>query len=404
MVIGNQGSQRNGENWLWWSTYPYLGSLSGGSLSVLSEDITEFTDIIQNSLFVSGSCDPSISGYRCAPFKTEVNDSNSIFRRINRGQDLDTGTNTSVSNGVPFNHSELNQTSRSSSGSFDGGIDDYLVITVIEESSGNVGFYHGNKTEQQLYTDPFTLDGPGWDSQNVKEPSNRFIHDYESYLKVWSEIQDLSGETNTYVYTVPNGDSRNNAFQMHNIASYLGETVTQQEFLDEFGESIQSVGSQNLNLSALTHSNVYSALTSTVAYQYYLSESEQNGAGLKNFGVIIDPSLANYEEYTTIVALGISLDYFLKDGFIYFGTCYEFYKEDLTITPIITLDADDIVKNVCSNQHCANLCPSPTPSVTPSNTPTPSITPSITPTTTVTQTNTPSITPTKTPPSTVNRK
>ena len=45
-IIGDNSN--NGENWLWWSVYPYLGSLTGGTVDGGTTNITEFNSAVNN--------------------------------------------------------------------------------------------------------------------------------------------------------------------------------------------------------------------------------------------------------------------------------------------------------------------------------------------------------------------
>jgi hypothetical protein len=393
-VIGNSQDMANGENWLWWSVYPYLGSLSGGTLSDGST-IYEFDDVVEHSTFVNESCDSSKSGYRCAPYKTQVNDFGSIAQRINRGLDLDDGISSTVSNGVAFSHDNLNETYTSGIGQFDGGEKDYLVITFIEESDGEIGMYHGQSTKEDLIYDPFVLKGYGWDLSQSKEPTNRYIHDYESYLSVWADItNNESGEINTALYSVTDDLHSNFAFVLHNLAAIEGKTISASDFQTKYSESITDVGPQNLNLSILTSENPYSDLETTTNFNDVLNpEQRENGPGLTNFGFFTDPSLTKWDDNIYLTEIGTKVDYFLKDGFIYAGQCYQFLRYE-DVTPVVIINESDIVKNICSTDDCVPLlCPSPT--ATPTNTI------QLTPTLTPTITNTPFITRTPTPTSTI---
>ena len=310
-VIGEDAN--NGENWLWWASYPYLGSLTGGTLSD-STLITEFNSPVTNSIYNSQWCSSEVAG-ECVPNSVQFNDENqasSAYRRINRGYQLtgSYGTGDLRSNGVPFNHNDLDFSSTSGPGTFSGGESNYIVIFVIDESDSAVGFYTGslNKVEH-LYMTPFRLTGNYWNIQTEEEYTNRYQYDYESYLKVWEDIQNNNGQVNGLVYPV--ADSNVGAtppFVLHSVASSEGDTITAPDFLNNYGENITSVGTYNLNLSALTVTNVYSGLTSTTAYQN-LSPNYQNGAGLKHFGILSDPTVVSFNES---VVTG-SLDSFLNN-------------------------------------------------------------------------------------------
>ena len=310
-IIGENSD--NGENWLWWASYPYLGSLTGGTLSDNTQ-INEFNSPVTNSIYSSQFCSSNVGG-ECVPKSVQFNDENQtlgIFRRINRGYQL-TGSYGVVdlrSNGVPFDHNDLDFSSTSGPGTFSGEESNYIVIFVIDESDSAVGLYTGtiNKS-QHLYEFPFRLEGTYWVNSNVKEYTNRYQYDYESYLKVWEDIQNNNGQVNGLVYPVANSNlGPTPAFVLHSVASSEGDTISTGDFLINYGENITSVGPYNLNLSALTNTNVYSGLTSSTAYQN-LSPNNQNGAGLKHFGILSDPTVVSFNE---TVVTG-SLDSFLNN-------------------------------------------------------------------------------------------
>ena len=310
-VIGENAN--NGENWLWWASYPYLGSLTGGTLSD-STVISEFNSPITNSLYNSQWCSSNVGG-ECVPNSVEFNDENqtsSAYRRINRGYQLtgSYGIEDLRSNGVPFDHNDLDFSSTSGPGTFSGQESNYIVIFVIDESDSAVGFYTGNIGKSEyIYTQPFWLTGNHWNLQTEKEYSNRYQYDYESYLKVWEDIQNNNGQVNGLVYPVASSNvGATPPFVLHSVASSEGDTISSSDFLINYGENITSVGPYNLNLSALTVTNVYSGLTSSTAYQN-LSPNYQNGAGLKHFGILSDPTVVSFNES---VVTG-SLDSFLNN-------------------------------------------------------------------------------------------
>ena len=310
-IIGETSD--NGENWLWWASYPYLGSLTGGTLSDNTQ-INEFNSPVTNSIYSSQFCSSNVGG-ECVPKSVQFNDENQTlgtFRRINRGYQLtgSYGIVDSRSNGVPFDHNDLDFSSTSGPGTFSGDESNYIVIFVIDESDSAVGLYTGtiNKVEH-LDEFPFRLEGTYWDNSNVKEYTNRYQYDYESYLKVWEDIQNNDGQVNGLVYPVAGSNlGPTPAFVLHSVASSEGDTISAPDFLINYGENITSVGPYNLNLSALTITNVYSGLTSSTAYQN-LSPNNQNGAGLKHFGILSDPTVVNFNE---TVVTG-SLDSFLNN-------------------------------------------------------------------------------------------
>ena len=306
-VIGENG--KNGENWLWWVSYPYLGSLTGGTVS--GSTVLEFDEEVPNSE-VNNACKTS-STTDCIPKSVEFNDFKNIYQRINRGEQLTGGsTDDPRSNGVPFDHDDLDFSETSGPGSFSGKEINYIVIIVADEADGVVGLYHGRQSKSQLYTNPFELLGNGWDNNDGGvEYTNRFQHDYESYLKVWEEIQNSGGTVNGLIYPVIDSSVNRIPFVQHSIAAIEGETISELDFNEKYGDSANSMtdmGPEDLILTALTYTNVYSGLTGTTVYQD-LDPQYQNGAGLKNFGLYVDPKVTNFTE--TVVAN--TLDSFLTD-------------------------------------------------------------------------------------------
>ena len=136
---------------------------------------------------------------------------------------------------------------------------------------------------------------------------------------------------------------------LHSVAASEGDTISTSNFLTNYGQNITSVGPYSLNLSALNTINPYSGLTTTTAYQN-LSPTNQNGAGLKHFGILSDPTVNNFTE----TSVTNSLDGFLVNietplNVIYVqtggrvrnevynlsGDCYT--VESVSITPPTTL-------------------------------------------------------------------
>ena len=298
-VIGKPNN--NGENWLWWASYPYLGSLTGSSL------VSEYNTAVTGSKYDIDYCKSNSGG--CVPKNSEFRDDQTIYQRINRGLDLDTGSNDTRSQGVPFDHNDLNYSGTSGPGTFSGEEINYIVIIVADESDGVVGLYHGIQSKTELYTNPFKLLRNGWvNNDGGYEPSSRFEYDYEAYLKVWKEIKSSGGTINGLIYPVIDSSTTRIPFVQHSVAAIEGETISASTFSSKYGQSITNVGPEFLNLSALTYTNVYSGLTGTTTYQS-LDAQYQNGAGLKNFGFYVDPTVTNFTE--TVVTN--TLDDFLLD-------------------------------------------------------------------------------------------
>jgi len=313
-VIGKNST--NGENWLWWASYPYLGSLSGGTLSDNTQ-LSEFNSAVPNSVYNSGWCKSNSNG--CVPRNVQFNDGLTVYRRINRGLNLSTGAAEAISEGVPFDHSNLNNTETSGQGSFSGDDTNYLVVIVADESDDLVGLYHGkiggtssSPTKSDLYNQPFKLDGNYWTASAGYEYTNRFLHDYCAYIQVYEDIRaNRGGNARGLVYPVVDGlplrGTATYPFVQHVVAAVEGETITTNEFLNKYGEDMTSVGPENLNLSALTRTNVYSGLTSETCY-IDLDVPYKQGAGLKHFGFDVDPTVTGF----TLSSVSPALTSYLK--------------------------------------------------------------------------------------------
>jgi len=307
-VIGENSN--NGENWMWWASYPYLGSLSGGTVN--GTQINEFSSPVTNSIYNSQWCWSGNTSL-CVPKPSEFNDeltTGDIYRRINRGYMLtgSYGISDSRTNGVPFSHNDLDGSSSTGPGTFSGQESNYISIFIIDESDSYVGLYTGEYDKaEHIYTLPFNLRGTYWNSNLITQYTDRFQYDYESYLQVWDEIRQSGGTINGLVYPVVTSNMGGTpAFAFHSVAASQGETIDASTFLSTYGDNIFQVGPQILNFSALTTTNVYSGLTGTTAYQN-LPAQYKNGSGLKNFGILSDPTVSNF----TVGVVTPSLDSFL---------------------------------------------------------------------------------------------
>ena len=308
-VIGSQ--YFNGENWLWWSLYPFLGSLTGGTLSDGTTVIPSFSTSglsVNNSIYYSNFCKSNDNG-KCVPKDASFNFSNDvagglnsdIYRRINNGFTLtgNYGSNDTRSMGVPFTvSSSFDGESEGIHGDFVGGDKNYICIIIADEANGDIGLYHGNITssagvpnKNDLFNNPFDLSGIGW-SGSSQEPSNRFTYDYESFLKVWEDIKNEGGSFDGFMYPLIENNTSEIPFIQHTVAAVEGSTITESEFEEKYETVITNVGPQSLNLSALTTTNVYSGLTGTTAYQN-LNSQYKNGSGLKNFDWEVDPTVSS---------------------------------------------------------------------------------------------------------------
>ena len=315
-VVGE--TTHNGENWLWWATYPYLGSLTGGTLSD-STPVEIFGlngESVTNSVITDPRWCKNTSG-PCIPKNVSFNFKNTTYQRINRGLNLSNGGPDSRSQGVPFNApSSLDGDFSGIYGDFNGGDSNYIVICVVDEADGQVGLYHGridgtnsNPTKSDLYNDPFVLKGNGWDTSNSLAPSDRYVGDYEGFLQVWEDIVvNQNGSFNGLIYPVCDSQIARIPFVQHSVATIEGETITSSEYTTKYGGSITNVGPENLNLSALTRTNVYTALTTNSIYTS-LPAQYQQGSGLKNFGWQVDPDVTNF----TSTVVGNTLDEFFEN-------------------------------------------------------------------------------------------
>ena len=307
-IVGE--TSRNGENWMWWASYPYLGSLSGGTVN--GTQINEFNGPVFNSIYDAGWCSSNVGG-ECVPKPSEFNDevtAGDIYRRINRGYTLtgSYGVSDSRSNGVPFSNSDLDGSSTTGPGTFSGQETNYISIFVIDEADSYVGLYTGAYDKSaQIYDLPFNLRGTYWQSNAVTQYTDRFQYDYESYLQVWDEVRQSGGTINGLVYPVVISNvGQTPAFALHSVAASQGDTIDASTFSSTYGNNINFVGPQFLTFSALTRTNVYSGLTGTTAYQN-LPAQYQLGSGLKNFGILTDPTVSNF----TPAVVSSSLDGFL---------------------------------------------------------------------------------------------
>ena len=318
MVIGKNNN--NGENWMWWSTYPYLGSLTGGTLSDGHEVKIfgyETTDIVQGTEYKVNFCQPSPTT-ACRPKLVSFNDDvlEPIYQKINRGEDFTTGFSLSGSGimGVPFDHNDLTGSDTGIYGSFSGNDINYFSICLLDEADGLVGMYTSAKshTGQTLTNQFFRLqssinpnDAFSGDSTTAPyEPSTRFTADYENFLKVWKDIKLSGGTFNGLIYPViGTNESGGFNFLHHVIGAVEGESNTSTYFNNKYNRNGQTWPNINPTLNAINPTvftlegletiNYYSALTATTTYNT-LDLEYRNGGGLKNFGWFADPTVSAF--------------------------------------------------------------------------------------------------------------
>ena len=325
-VIGREN--QNSENWLWWSTYPYLGSLTGGTLADGVTEIKSFGltgDSVNYSLYNPNWCREDDNG-KCVPrnssfnFTTDVAGSlnSDIYKRINNGFTLTGayGSNDTRSLGVPFTVTpSMDGNGETVYGDFIGGDKNYMCIIIADEANGSIGLYHGDTNQNisgesikdDLFNHPFVLSGTGWSATTQQEPTNRFTYDYESFLKVWEDIKNQDGTFEGYLYPVIENKPDETPFIQHLVGCIEGDTISATTFEEKYGTVITDVGPQNLNLSALTRTNVYSGMTGSTTYQN-LNPIYKNGGGLKNFGWEVDPTVTGFQNSV----IGNNLDDFFS--------------------------------------------------------------------------------------------
>lgn len=259
----------NGSTYLPLGSYPYLGSLTGGTLS----DSTPIT-------------------YSGAPYVVDKADVGStanedyIIRAVNRGWRFDGTSGATVSSGVPFDYANLNQTTNSGYGNFSGDDLNYVTIFISNRpngyyddgqpvattptsitpnptgatfdfytssgcTDGSTGLIITNASEFNVgdeiiasdgkcYTlnvkintlpfsgTPFAISAKTCDNtcytsltarevwiqyneENSEEQYNGavktdFTQHYENYLEVWLDIIQNSGRTNNFLYTALDGE------------------------------------------------------------------------------------------------------------------------------------------------------------------------------------------------------
>ena len=109
----------NGSTYLPLGSYPYLGSLTGGTLSDLTPISYSFTPYVVDAGDVGSTPEEDY-----------------IIRAVNRGWRFDGTSGVTVSQGVPFNHGNLNQTTNSGFGNFAGGDTNYVTIFISNRPNG----------------------------------------------------------------------------------------------------------------------------------------------------------------------------------------------------------------------------------------------------------------------------
>jgi hypothetical protein len=360
-MIGKNSN--NGENWMWWSTYPYLGSLTGGTLSDGFTQVNAFgvdvNDYVAGTEKKSTFCQATPT-FACRPKLNSFNDDSTepIYQKINRGEDFTTGFSLSGSNimGVAFDHNDLNGNDTGLFGNFSGQDTNYTVICIIDEADGIVGMYTSVKNltadtlnegifqliQSASIADAFT----GTSLTAPYQPSTRFTSEYEGFLKVWGDIKSLNGTFNGLVYPVIGGNV-NSGFNFihHVLAATEGIPQSSTYFSDKYDRNGQTWPNINPDLNAinpvaytfagLETINYYSGLTATTSYSL-LPSVFQNGSGLKNFGWFTDPTVSAFtqtvvaetlDNFVVRVSAGTDCKYIISDPNLNLNKIYYFDTE-----------------------------------------------------------------------------
>jgi hypothetical protein len=353
----------NGENWMWWSTYPYLGSLTGGTLSNGFTQVNAFgvntNDYVVGTTARTQFCQATPT-FACRPKLNSFNDDSSepIYQKINRGQDFTTGLSLSGSNimGVAFNKNDLNGADTGLPGNFSGQDINYTVISVIDEADGVVGMYTSvkrltadtlNEGMFQLIESTFPIDAfTGSSSTAPYQPSTRFTSEYESFLKVWNDIKTQNGSFNGLVYPVI-GNNENSGFNFihHVLAATEGVPQSSTYFSNKYNRNGQTWPNINPDLNVINPTvytfagletiNYYSGLTGTTSYTL-LPSIFKNGPGLKNFGWFTDPTVSAFtqsvvagtlDNFVIRVSAGTDCKYIISDPNLNLNKIYYFDTE-----------------------------------------------------------------------------
>ena len=350
----------NGENWMWWSTYPYLGSLTGGTLSDGFTQVNAFGVDVNDYVVGTEQRTPFCQAtptFACRPKLNSFNDDSGepIYQKINRGEDFITGFSLSGSNimGVAFDHNDLNGTDIGLYGSFSGQDTNYTVICVIDEADGIVGMYTSVKnltadtlnngifqlTQSAALADAFT----GTSLTAPYQPSTRFTSEYEGFLKVWNDIKTQNGSFNGLVYPVI-GTNENSGFNFihHVLAATEGVPQSSAYFSNKYNRNGQTWPKINPDLNAINPTvytfagletiNYYSGLTGTTSYTL-LPSVFKNGPGLKNFGWFTDPTVSAFtqtvvaetlDNFVVRVSAGTDCKYIISDSNLNLNKIYYF--------------------------------------------------------------------------------
>jgi hypothetical protein len=263
------------ERWISWPIYPIIGSLSGGTVGAYT--------INNGSLLYSGITNDTV-----------------VKQTINNGYEFGNfGNPDPYSQGVPFNHAELNNFS--TAGNFTPESESFLTICVINESS-------------PIYTQT----GSTLTTGNTISTTNFFVNntgvqkDYNNYLTSWNYFTNTLGKKlNNLLFVNPNGNviegfqtiqSQSFQFILESIALIEGQTRTS-SYLSNYNfnggvwPNINPELGSNWTFAKLETSNPFTTYTSLTGYTS-LNSLDQNGAGLINFDWTIDPTVSDFSAQT----------------------------------------------------------------------------------------------------------
>jgi hypothetical protein len=303
VVGGGETGFRNGENYVAWATYPWLGELTGYT------GTTEFT--YQTAWCHSSD---SVGGVSvCQPRRVELNNSTTkSYDTINK---------------LPPGASALTTDENAGYATFSGQNSSVIVINVVDESNGNVGLYHLGANSVGTTSVSWQLsgvsanagdyEGEGVPAINALEesitgiagyqPTIRYTKDYELFLSVYNNYDYFRA----YVYPVPVGQDDNDChFIGHVLGAIEGEQITSENYPDEISPLCSAYTYTTLTAST----NYYGLLSGNTVYQ---SLTGTTGPGLKNFGWTAGYNITGFSETAVQESIGVYFEQSCPSGYTY---------------------------------------------------------------------------------------